>query len=186
MSIKRETAGSRKRYWKCPVESDEMKRRALRAGTEGLANLYEQVTFDEVHRQVLHLIPVEPARVLEIGAGAGRDAAALSARGHTVVAVEPSDEFRGIGQRVHAGHRIQWVNDKLPELGTVARLNRPFQLIMLTAVWMFLHGGERDRAVSRIQELLSEGGRLGVVLRIGPVPYLRRRLYLSPPLEGSA
>ncbi|MCX0246582.1 class I SAM-dependent methyltransferase [Streptomyces drozdowiczii] len=107
---------------------------------------------------------------MEIGAGTGRDAAALSARGHTVVAVEPSDEFRGIGQRVHAGHRIQWVNDKLPELDTLARLNRPFQLIMLTAVWMFLHEGERDRAMSRIQELLSEGGHLGVVLRIGPVP----------------
>lgn len=135
-----------------------------------MASLYEQVTFDDVHRQVLDLIPAEPVRVLDIGAGTGRDAAALAARGHTVVAVEPSEEFRVIGQHVHAGHNIQWVDDRLPELGTVVRQHQPFRLVMLTAVWMFLHEDDRQRAMSRIHELLIGGGRLGMVLRTGPVP----------------
>ncbi|MFF9070110.1 class I SAM-dependent methyltransferase [Streptomyces sp. NPDC014891] len=135
-----------------------------------MASLYEQVTFDEVHRQVLHLIPTEPVRVLDIGAGTGRDAAALSARGHTVVAVEPSEEFRTIGRQAHPGHNIRWVDDRLPELSTVARQHQPFKLVMLTAVWMFLHEEERHRAMSRIHGLLEDGGRLGMVTRIGPVP----------------
>lgn len=152
------------------AKRSEAQPRTLRAATKSLASLYEQVTFDEVHGQVLHLIPTEPVRVLEVGAGTGRDAAALSIRGHTVVAVEPSAEFRAIGRRIHAGHNVQWVDDRLPELGTVARHHQSFQLVMVTAVWMFLHKDERHRAMSRIHELLDGRGRLGMVLRIGPVP----------------
>ncbi|MFD7609883.1 class I SAM-dependent methyltransferase [Streptomyces sp. NPDC059176] len=148
----------------------ETQLRALRAAAKRLANLYEQVTFIEVHRQVVHLIPTEPVRVLDIGAGTGRDAAALAARGHTVVAVEPSEEFRAVGQQTHAGHNIQWVDDRLPELGTLVHQHQPFHLVLLTAVWMFLDEDERHRAMSRVHELLQDGGRLGMVLRTGPVP----------------
>ncbi|MFI8105314.1 class I SAM-dependent methyltransferase [Streptomyces sp. NPDC086023] len=146
------------------------KQREARDENENLARLYEQVTFEEVHRQVLHLLPTEPVRVLDIGAGTGRDAAAMSLLGHSVIAVEPAEELRSVGQRAHAGHNIAWVDDALPELRSLGRQNERFQLVMLTAVWMFLNEDQRHNALIRIDELLEDGGRLGMVLRAGPVP----------------
>ncbi|MFF4215318.1 class I SAM-dependent methyltransferase [Streptomyces nondiastaticus] len=140
--------------------------------TEGsvLASQYESVTFEEIHRHVLHLIPTGPLTVLDIGAGTGRDAAALSVRGHTVVAVEPAEDLRAVGQRIHAAHDIHWVNDTLPDLKSLCCQHKRFQLVMLTAVWMFLREDQRRCAASRIDELLEEGGRLGMVIRSGPAP----------------
>src|SRR5271166_5499625 len=67
------------------------------SGTEGYAEeaealieQYEKLSFADVHRQVLHLIPTAPGRVLDIGSGTGRDAAAFATMGHEVVAVEPT------------------------------------------------------------------------------------------------
>lgn len=140
--------------------------------TEGsvLASQYESVTFDEVHCHVLHLIPTSPVTVLDIGAGTGRDAAALSVRGHTVVAVEPAEDLRAVGQRIHAAHNIHWLDDTLPDLKSLCCQRKRFQLVMLTAVWMFLRVDQRRCAASRIDELLEDGGRLGMVLRSGPAP----------------
>jgi protein-L-isoaspartate O-methyltransferase len=61
---------------------------------ETLVKQYESIRFADVHRQMLHLIPTSPSRILDIGAGTGRDAAGFAAMGHTVVAVEPTAEFR--------------------------------------------------------------------------------------------
>ncbi|MFJ9592404.1 class I SAM-dependent methyltransferase [Streptomyces virginiae] len=160
------------------IAEGEAKQREARGENGDLARLYERVAFEEVHHQVLHLFPTEPARVLDIGAGTGRDAAAFAVRGHTVVAVEPARGLRTVGQRVHAGHSIVWVDDKLPELSSLDQHER-FQLIMLTAVWMFLQEDQRRSAVSRLDELLEHGGRLGMVLRHGPVPADRPMLTVS-------
>jgi len=82
------------------------------SGTEGygetadaLAKHYESVSFADVHREILHLIPATPSRALDVGAGTGRDAAALAALGHAVVAVEPTPELRAHGQRLPAQQR---------------------------------------------------------------------------------
>src|SRR5690606_33236915 len=79
------------------------------SGTQGygenaaaLADQYESIAFADVHRDVIHLIPAAPARVADIGAGSGRDAAALARMGHAVVAAEPTPELRREGQRRHA------------------------------------------------------------------------------------
>ena len=78
------------------------------SGTEGYAEeadelfqRYESISFAEVHRSVLHLIPTAPCWVLDIGSGTGRDAAALAAMGHRVVAVEPTDEMRMRAAALH-------------------------------------------------------------------------------------
>ncbi|GAA2334784.1 hypothetical protein GCM10010376_64170 [Streptomyces violaceusniger] len=54
---------------------------------EEIARRYEGVAFEVVHEEFLPWLPPVPGRVVDIGAGSGRDAAALAARGHQVVAV---------------------------------------------------------------------------------------------------
>lgn len=134
-----------------------------------LAVQYEEVTFAEVHRDVLSLVPVGPARILDIAAGTGRDAAALAALGHSVVAVEPTTELRAHGQRIHAGSTIEWIDDALPALALLQCPGR-FDAVFATAVWMHLDAGERGRAMARIAALLMPDARFFVNLRHGPVP----------------
>ncbi len=143
-----------------------------------LAVQYEEVTFEQVHREVLHLVPGGPGRVLDVGAGTGRDAAALAGRGHRVVAVEPTAALRRHGQRLHVGAAIDWVDDSLPELASAGDGPR-FDAVFATAVWMHLDAGERARALARIAALLAPGGRFFVQLRHGPVPAGRRMFEVS-------
>ncbi len=144
-----------------------------------LAEQYESVTFDEVHREVLHLFPAEPGTVLDIGAGSGRDAAALAARGHRVVAVEPTAGLRDLGRRIHAGQEIEWIDDTLPALSAPGVRDRRFDLILLTAVWMHLDEGQRAAGMAALAGLLGAGGRVILSLRHGPVPAGRRMFPVS-------
>ncbi|WP_411080556.1 class I SAM-dependent methyltransferase [Streptomyces sp. cmx-18-6] len=143
-----------------------------------LAVQYEDITFAEVHRDVLSLVPAEPARILDIGAGTGRDAAALAALGHSVVAVEPTAELRGHGQRIHAGSAIEWVDDALPTLALHQCPGR-FDAVFATAMWMHLDVEERALAMARVAALLMPDGRFFVNLRHGPVPDGRRMFDVS-------
>lgn len=58
-----------------------------------LLKRYESISFADAHAPVLQLIPPAPCRVLDIGAGTGRDAAGFVGLGHSVVAVEPTQDF---------------------------------------------------------------------------------------------
>lgn len=148
------------------------------AAADSLALQYESVTFEEVHAPVLHLLP-EGGRALDIGAGTGRDAAALAERGFAVTAVEPTAELRAHGMRLHAGKAITWIDDGLPDLPMLAAATGRFDLILLTAVWMHLDAGERSRAMARIAAHLSPRGRVFMTLRHGPVPEGRRMFDVS-------
>jgi SAM-dependent methyltransferase len=155
-------------------------------GTEGygetadvLVKQYESLTFADVHRDTLHLIPTTPGRVLDVGAGTGRDAAALAALGHTVVAVEPTSELRAHGQRLHREAAITWIDDSLPDLNKVHARGERFDLVMLTAVWMHLDSGQCERAMAGIAGLLQPGGLVTLLLRHGPVPAGRRMFEVS-------
>jgi SAM-dependent methyltransferase len=162
------------------------------SGTEGyaeeaerLAVTYESRAFEGVQREVLHLIPSQPSRVLDIGAGTGRDAAALAARGHRVTAMEPTAELRAYGQRVHAGAAIDWGDDSLPDLAVLRAAGTPFDLVMATAVWMHLDAAERALAMRNVAALVAPGGQFIVSLRYGPVPP-GRRMFAVPPEETIA
>lgn len=157
-----------------------------RSGTEGYAETadalvtqYEGLAFADVHRDTLPLMPTAPGRVLDIGAGTGRDAAALAARGHRVTAVEPTAELRAHGRRLHADAAIDWIDDGLPELDRVHGLGVRFDLVLLTAVWMHLDAAQRTRAMARVAPLLAPGGLLTMLLRHGPVPAGRRMFDVS-------
>ncbi|WP_419996508.1 class I SAM-dependent methyltransferase [Streptomyces boninensis] len=142
-----------------------------------LAVRYQGRTFAEAHADTdLHLFPVTPARILEVGAGTGRDAAGLAERGHTVTAVEPTDGLRAHAQRLHPGLGITWIEDALPELAAV---QGPYDCIHLSAVWMHLDAGERRRGMRRLADLLAPGGTILMTLRHGPVPEGRRMYEVS-------
>jgi protein-L-isoaspartate O-methyltransferase len=135
---------------------------ARASGTQGyaeeadkLAVRYESLTFEGVQRDVLHLIPSAPCRVLDIGAGTGRDAAALAAKGHTVTAMEPTAALRAHGQRLHASPHIEWVDDALPELAVLRATARRYDLVMATAVWMHLDEGQRAAAMGNVAALMA-------------------------------
>jgi SAM-dependent methyltransferase len=155
-------------------------------GTEGYAEeaedllrRYENISFADVHGSVLHLIPTAPCRVLDIGSGTGRDAAALGAMGHGVVAVEPTDELRMSAARLHPSPQIEWLDDSLPDLTQVAQRGEQFDLVMLTAVWMHLDEPQRRRAMRRIAALVRSDGVTIMSLRHGPVPRGRRMFGVS-------
>jgi SAM-dependent methyltransferase len=156
------------------------------SGTEGYAEAadvlveqYESLAFADLHRDILHLLPATPSRVIDIGAGTGRDAAALAALGHSVLAVEPTSELRAHGQRLHRSAELTWIDDALPDLVKVQALGERFDLAMLTAVWMHLDAGQRKRAMPRVANLVRSGGRMALSLRHGPVPSGRRMFDVS-------
>ncbi len=142
-----------------------------------LAKAYESLAFADVHRKVLHLIPASPCRVLDIGAGTGRDAAGLARLGHAVTAIEPTAELRAHGLRLHADVAIEWIDDGLPELAQVR--GRQFDVVLLTAVWMHLDEDERRIAMSAVADLIAPNGLMTMTLRHGPVPEGRRMFDVS-------
>lgn len=151
------------------------------SGTEGYAHTadilvgqYEGISFERTHQTILRLLPPAPARVLDIGAGTGRDAAALAARGYTVVAVEPTAEMRTHGERLHPSPAITWIDNSLPELAALEAHAEAFDLVMMTAVFMHLDAGQRALAMPRIVRLMAPGGLLALSLRHGPIPEGRR------------
>ncbi|MFB7761594.1 class I SAM-dependent methyltransferase [Streptomyces xiamenensis] len=138
---------------------------------EVLVRGYEGIRFEEVHREALPFLPSAGARVLDIGAGSGRDAAALVARGFRVVAVEPTDELRELARHLHPEPGIEWIEGALPD---VAGVEGQFGFVLLSAVWMHLDEGQRDTAMVRLGELVTPGGSLVMTLRHGPVSPGRR------------
>ncbi|WP_432053035.1 class I SAM-dependent methyltransferase [Streptomyces xiamenensis] len=133
---------------------------------EVLVRGYEGIRFEEVHREALPFLPSAGARVLDIGAGSGRDAAALVARGFRVVAVEPADGLRELARHLHPEPGIEWIEGALPD---IAGVQGQFSFVLLSAVWMHLDEGQRETAMVRLSELVTPGGSLVMTLRHGPV-----------------
>ena len=158
-------------------------------GTEGygqeadnLARQYEEMTFADVHRDTLHLLPKPSALILDVGAGTGRDAAHLAHKGYRVVAVEPTPELRHHGMRLHADAAIEWIDDSLPALTALQKNQGRFDAILMTAVLMHLDEDERRTAMASIAPLLAKQAVLILSLRYGPVPS-GRRMFAVPPSE---
>src|SRR5260370_41738910 len=124
-------------------------------GTEGYAEgaealLSQRLSFADVHGPVLHLMPNAPCRVLDIGSGAGHDAASFAEMGHSVVAVEPTDELRIPAMARYRSSSIEWLNDGLPHSTSLLARAQTFDLVMLSAVWstsMQPNAGKRCRGL---------------------------------------
>jgi SAM-dependent methyltransferase len=156
------------------------------SGTEGydaeapvLLQRYETILFADYHRAVSHLFPPPSARILDIGAGTGRDAAGFAALGHRVVAAEPTAAMRRGAVKLHPLPAIDWVDDSLPDLAVLRARGETYDLIMMNAVWMHLDEGQRRRAMPNVAALLADRGTIVMSLRYGPIPSGRRMFRVS-------
>ena len=156
------------------------------SGTEGytedieaLARKFDGISFAGLHGPVLHLIPKAPCQVLDIGSGSGRDAAALAAMGHSVVAIEPVAGLRQWAAARHRSPLIEWLDDSLPELKSLGQRREVFDVVMLTAVWMHLDEAQRRQAMLQVAPLVRKGGVAIFTLRHGPIPPGRRMFAVS-------
>jgi SAM-dependent methyltransferase len=131
-----------------------------------LADGYESLDAAATHPKLFaSLHGAAPMRVLDVGAGTGRDAAALAALGNKVVAVEPSMNMLRLARRLHPGGGLVWLGDDLPDL---PRTKGPFDLVLLSAVWMHVRPHDRQRAFHRLSGLTAPKGRIYMTLRMGP------------------
>jgi SAM-dependent methyltransferase len=168
-------------------DCDEVSVKSVRiSGTENYAEearellkRYESISFADTHRTVMHLIPKEPCRVLDIGAGTGRDAAGFAAMGHRVVAAEPTEEMRCGAMALHPSPLIEWLDDALPDLASLRARGEQFDVVMLTAVWMHLDEQQRRQGIPNVAALVRSGGVMIMTLRHGPVPPGRRMFEVS-------
>lgn len=132
-----------------------------------LADSYEGISFDNTHPALAQMLSVKPPlRVLDVGAGTGRDAAAIAQLGHQVVAVDPSAKMLKVAQSLHRNPQITWLNDELPSLSKVQ--GAPFDVILLSAVWMHIPCAERAAAFRRLVALNAPTGKICISLRMGP------------------
>jgi 2-polyprenyl-3-methyl-5-hydroxy-6-metoxy-1,4-benzoquinol methylase len=162
-----------------------MMKAARISGTENYAEdapellkRYESISFADAHAPFLHLIPPASCRVLDIGAGTGRDAAGFATLGHSVVAVEPTEELRRGATLLHPP-MIEWLDDRLPNLASVRARGEEFDVVTLSAVWMHLDEAQRRIAMPNVALLARNGGIVFMSLRHGPIPPGRRMFEVS-------
>lgn len=133
-----------------------------------LIERYEALSAEEVLEPVLPFFPSRAGRVLDVGAGTGRNAAWFAGQGHSVVACEPVEAFRKYGSARYSDHIIQWVDDALPGLDSITAAGFSFDLVLLSAVWQHVAPGDRRPAMACLGSLLGAGGSLVMSVRHGP------------------
>lgn len=138
------------------------------AAAQSLIAPYEALSCEEIYRHVMDLFPEAPARVIDIGAGTGRDAGWLVGRGYSVTAVEPVTAFRDVGRRLHAGIGIAWLADRLPDLGVTRTRGARYDLLLLGGVWHHLSPSDQEAAWSALADLMAPGAVTILSLRHGP------------------
>ncbi len=97
------------------------------------------------------------SRVLDLGSGMGRVAAALAARGHAVVATEPDAGLRAQSRATYPGLEVLPHEALALDPESVGR----FDLVVAVGNVMVYLGEGTERAVlSRVRALLAPGGRV--------------------------
>lgn len=107
------------------------------------------------------------ARILDVGSGMGRVAAALAARGHQVVAAEPDPALVEQSLRTYPGLPV------LPlDILSVPREHGPFDVIVCVGnVMVYLAEGSEVAVLTRLRELLAPGGRILVGFHLSARPH---------------
>jgi SAM-dependent methyltransferase len=132
---------------------------------------YLSKSAEEVHSSWINgTLKEKGGQALDVGAGVGRDAKWLAESGYEVVAVEPAEELRKLGEALSKNLPVFWLDDSLPGLSKVFELEMRFDLILLSAVWMHVPKSDRERAFRKLANLLKPGGDMVITLRHGESP----------------
>ena len=149
--------------------------KGILAGTKGydrFTDLFiessQALDFHEACKDFLSFLPTSLTNILDIGAGAGQNAAALAKLGHKITAIEPMPEFLSSAQTTYKNLNVTWLNGALPELTSISPNDPEFDFILINAVWHHLNDIERESAVTRLATLIKPGGRCAISLRNGP------------------
>jgi len=141
-----------------------------------LADTYLSKTFEQVHQHCLEhftsVLSKQDARILDLGAGSGRDSKYLAEQGAInnvhITAIEPAQTLAELGKQHTQGLNVNWLQDSLPDLKAVTKQEISFDLILLSAVWMHIPDSQRERSLRKLANLLKPGGKLIISLRHGP------------------
>lgn len=137
-------------------------RRSLgrRFGAAAVAELYRHRPpySDELFELLDSLIGAGPQRVLDAGAGPGKLARALVARGYAVDAVDLSVEMIRVGQCLPEGNHpsLRWIVSSIED----AALGSDYGMVVAGASF---HWFDADRVLARLAEVIRPGGYLVVM-----------------------
>jgi len=129
---------------------------------------FEALAPEAVFSPVLDCFPASPCRVLDVGAGSGRNPAWLAAQGHRVTACEPVAAFRDAAAARYAELGIRWLADRLPMLDATRKLGESFDFVLLSGVWQHVEVDDRHAAMGTLATLMAPGARLIMSVRHGP------------------
>lgn len=125
-----------------------------RYGQVFAARLAEGADVDGEARLADALVP-RGARILDVGSGMGRVAAALVARGHDVVATEPDPALREQSRATYADLPV------LEHEALAIRPLAPFDLVIVVGnVLIYLGEGTERDVLAHLRSLLAPGGRI--------------------------
>lgn len=126
---------------------------------EELARQYNAIDRRKVHHDLLAILPRDVRlNILDIGAGSGADAAMFAEMGHHVVAVEPAERLRRIGERHFAEYDICWTNEMLPQMGKLVERHKPYDVITSVGVFQYMEQEQRDESLHKMFSLLAPNG----------------------------
>ncbi len=143
---------------------------------------YLTKSFEDVHESWMSELPSmlpaildnPNARILDVGGGSGRDVKYLAEQSAlrknaktSIYAIEPAEALLKIGQQNTKGLNIRWLQDSLPALSNITKLEISFDLILLSAVWMHIPPSDRSRSLRKLANLLKPGGQMVISLRHG-------------------
>jgi SAM-dependent methyltransferase len=104
------------------------------------------------------LLPANPGRVLDLGAGTGKLTRQLHERGLDVVAVEPS-----AGMREQLAHALPEVTCLEGAAEAIPLADHSVDVVLVAQAW---HWVDPLRALPELARVLSRGGRLGLIWNV--------------------
>ena len=128
----------------------------------------QALNFQTVCKDFIEFLPPEKSHVLDVGSGAGQNAAALDGLGFIVTAVEPMREFRQSAQSTYKKASVTWLSGSLPKLASLDVDTEKFDFVLIEGVWHHLNEIEREQAVARLSQIVKQKGKCAISLRNGP------------------
>jgi len=144
-------------------------------GTEGYERFVplfitssQNLDFNLVCKDFIGFLPSKNSNILDVGAGAGQNSAALNKLGFNVTAIEPMTAFLHAAMNEYRGTSIKWLHGSLPDIACLDGHKETFDFVLIDAVWHHLCDSERAIAANKISSVMNKNGRCAISLRNGP------------------